>query len=73
MLTLPEIFKCYWKDFGANQQDVVRFILKMAPSSLVLDIRKLVGVDASTPITTQPLNKVKLNFVPFDWQTIIVL
>ena len=73
MLTLPEIFKYYWRDFGDTQQDLVRFLVNTAPSPLVLDIRKLLGVDTSMAITTQPLNRVKLNFTPFDWQTVIVL
>jgi hypothetical protein len=62
-VSLPAVFKTYWKDFGQKQNDVLTFIGNHAPPTLAYEIKFLLSSGSSYALV----------FGTHDWQPLIIL
>eukprot|EP01041_Mallomonas_annulata_P008002 gene8002-16380_t len=63
-VTLPEILRFYWKDFGGTRAKVLKYISLLTSPPLSTDLKILLA-DETT--------KVKVNFASFDWAPVLIL
>jgi len=63
IVTLPAVFKTFWKDFGQKQDDVLMFISQYIPPPISENIKNMVKSGAYYT----------LSFGTYDWSPLIVL